>query len=160
MRSFCDTFFKKKPPPNSEEWQEIRLKRKNHRCPKCKSKDVTLREIYERDVRGLSMGTNSGSSFHLHVASSARKHYDVLSETVEEAFFAQKTSLFPFVSRGNKSVHKTGCFETFPLFSRPSRFLAGTSGASPACVSRHGFDAPAGIVNEPQESQSVTDASA
>ena len=41
---------------SSEERLEIRLKRKKHQCPKCKSKDVTLTVLYERDVRGLPMG--------------------------------------------------------------------------------------------------------
>ena len=40
----------------SEERLEIRLRRRKHRCPKCKSKDVTLRDLCERDVRGLPMG--------------------------------------------------------------------------------------------------------
>ena len=40
----------------SEERLEIRLRRKKNHCPKCKSKDVTLRVLYERDVRGLPMG--------------------------------------------------------------------------------------------------------
>jgi len=40
----------------SEERLEIRLKYKKHLCPKCKSKDVTLRVLCERDVRGLPMG--------------------------------------------------------------------------------------------------------
>ena len=37
----------------SEERLEICLIRKKHRCPKCKSKDVALTVLYERDVRGL-----------------------------------------------------------------------------------------------------------
>ena len=39
-----------------EERLEIRLRRRKHRCPKCKSKDITLRVLCERDVRGLPMG--------------------------------------------------------------------------------------------------------
>lgn len=48
--------FQEETATYSEERLEIRLKRKKHRCPKCKSKDVTLRALYERDVRGLPMG--------------------------------------------------------------------------------------------------------
>ena len=48
--------FQEETATYSEERLEIRLKRKKHRCPKCKSKDVTLRVLYERDVRGLPMG--------------------------------------------------------------------------------------------------------
>ena len=40
----------------SEERLEIHLRRKKHHCPKCKSKDVTLAVLYERDVQGLPMG--------------------------------------------------------------------------------------------------------
>ena len=35
---------------------EIRLVRRNHRCPKCRSRLLTLEELCERDVRGLPMG--------------------------------------------------------------------------------------------------------
>ena len=35
---------------------EIRLIRRNHRCPKCRSRLLTLEELCERDVRGLPMG--------------------------------------------------------------------------------------------------------
>ena len=48
--------FQEETTTYSEERLEIRLKRRKHRCPKCKSKDVTLRALYERDVRGLPMG--------------------------------------------------------------------------------------------------------
>ena len=48
--------FQEETATYSEERLEIRLKRKEHRCPKCKSKDVTLTVLYERDVRGLPMG--------------------------------------------------------------------------------------------------------
>ena len=48
--------FQEETATYSEERLEIRLKRKKHRCPKCKSKDVTLRALYERDVCGLPMG--------------------------------------------------------------------------------------------------------
>ena len=48
--------FQEETATYSEERLEIRLKRKKHRCPKCGSKDVTLRALYERDVRGLPMG--------------------------------------------------------------------------------------------------------
>ena len=48
--------FQEETATYSEERLEIRLKRKKHRCPKCKSKDVTLTVLYERDVRGLPMG--------------------------------------------------------------------------------------------------------
>ena len=48
--------FQEETATYSEERLEIRLKRKKHQCPKCNSKDVTLRILYERDVRGLPMG--------------------------------------------------------------------------------------------------------
>ena len=48
--------FQEETATYSEERLEIHLKCKKHRCPKCKSKDVTLRALYERDVRGLPMG--------------------------------------------------------------------------------------------------------
>ena len=48
--------FQEETATYSEERLEIRLKRKKHQCPKCKSKDVTLTILYERDVRGLPMG--------------------------------------------------------------------------------------------------------
>ena len=48
--------FQEETTTYSEERLEIRLKRKKHQCPKCKSKDVTLTVLYERDVRGLPMG--------------------------------------------------------------------------------------------------------
>ena len=32
---------------------EIRLIRRDHRCPKCRSNELTLEELCERDVRGL-----------------------------------------------------------------------------------------------------------
>ena len=48
--------FQEETATYSEERLEIHLKRKKHRCPKCKSKDVTLTVLYERDVRGLPMG--------------------------------------------------------------------------------------------------------
>jgi len=62
--------FQEETATYSEERLEIRLKCKKHRCPKCKSKDVTLRALYERDVRGLPMGRIREVHFHLHVASS------------------------------------------------------------------------------------------
>lgn len=40
----------------SEERLEIRLRRKEHLCPKCGAKSVSLKVLYERDVRGLPMG--------------------------------------------------------------------------------------------------------
>ena len=48
--------FQEETTTYSEERLEIHLKRKKHQCPKCRSKDVTLRVLYERDVRGLPMG--------------------------------------------------------------------------------------------------------
>ena len=48
--------FQEETATYSEERLEIRLKRKKHQCPKCRSKDVTLRVLCERDVRGLPMG--------------------------------------------------------------------------------------------------------
>ena len=35
---------------------EIHLIRRNHRCPKCRSRKLTLETLCERDVRGLPMG--------------------------------------------------------------------------------------------------------
>ena len=40
----------------SEERLEIYLRRKKHLCPKCGAKSVSLKVLYERDVRGLPMG--------------------------------------------------------------------------------------------------------
>ena len=40
----------------SEERLEIHLRRKEHLCPKCGAKSVSLTVLYERDVRGLPMG--------------------------------------------------------------------------------------------------------
>lgn len=40
----------------SEERMEIHLRRKKHLCPKCGAKSVSLKVLYERDVRGLPMG--------------------------------------------------------------------------------------------------------
>ena len=40
----------------SEERMEIHLRRKEHLCPKCGAKSVSLIVLYERDVRGLPMG--------------------------------------------------------------------------------------------------------
>ena len=37
----------------SEERLEIRLKRKEHLCPKCGAKTVSLKVLYERDVQGI-----------------------------------------------------------------------------------------------------------
>lgn len=48
--------FQEETTTYSEERLEIRLRRRKHRCPKCKSKDITLRVLCERDVRGLPMG--------------------------------------------------------------------------------------------------------
>ena len=48
--------FQEETTTYSEERLEIRLRRRKHPCPKCKSKDITLRVLCERDVRGLPMG--------------------------------------------------------------------------------------------------------
>ena len=48
--------FQEETATYSEERLEIRLKRKKHRCPECGSKDITLKILCERDVRGLPMG--------------------------------------------------------------------------------------------------------
>ena len=48
--------FQEETATYSEERLEIRLNRKKYQCPKCKSKDVTLTVLYERDGRGLPMG--------------------------------------------------------------------------------------------------------
>ena len=48
--------FQEKETIYSEERLGICLRRKKHLCPKCGAKSVSLKDLYERDVRGVPMG--------------------------------------------------------------------------------------------------------